>query len=122
AQIPTMVVQTLVENAIKHGVAAVRGPGKVEVRGYRDGKHIRIEVADNGPGFHPESPSTPSPESGKGTGYGLKNVRERLQGHFGKEAGLGISRDEEKKMTMVAVWLPFTHRSAAKQTSGASRQ
>ena len=51
ARVPTMMVQTLVENAVKHGVALVRGPASVEVSARRDRDHLIVTVADTGPGF-----------------------------------------------------------------------
>jgi len=103
ARIPAMVVQTLVENATRHGVAAIRGPGVVEVRAAASGETLRIEVRDNGPGFPPEAQRLPRPRDG---GYGLRNVRERLLGHFGEAASLKIERDAARCMTVVSLEMP----------------
>jgi len=73
ALVPNLILQPLVENAIKHGVAAHTGSGRVEVHGFRDKDFLVLRVRDNGPGLeegaHPES----------GGGVGLRNTRGRLQ-------------------------------------------
>lgn len=82
---PSLLVQTLVENAIKHGLEPKVGPVTLQVSAHlkTDGKSLVIEVIDNGVGLQ-SSPST------KGTGMGLKSVRERLQLHFGSDAELTV--------------------------------
>jgi anti-sigma regulatory factor (Ser/Thr protein kinase) len=102
ALVLAMSVQTLVENAIKHGVATVRGVGRVEVRVRREGDRVRIEARDNGPGFPDHPRDRPS-----GQRHGLRNVRERLEGHFGSAASLTVRRDETDGMTVVAIETPF---------------
>jgi signal transduction histidine kinase len=112
--IPTMMIQTLVENAVKHGVASVRGVGIIEIRARRLAASTRIEVVDNGPGF----PSEPDFEDlGKaGSGYGLRNLLQRLNAHYGAAAELEVSRDSERQMTVVAVELP-AHSTSAREVS-----
>jgi len=100
ARIPTMMVQTLVENAVKHGVSSIRGAGRIEIDARRQGDRLRVEVADNGPGFQDSEP--------KGSGYGLRNVRERLRGYFGEEAALEVRRDGGREMTLVSLTLPLS--------------
>ncbi len=102
--IPTMMVQTLVENAVKHGVASVRGTGIVEIRARRLAASTRIEVSDNGPGF-PAEESLEGEDSSR-SGYGLKNLLLRLNAHYGASAELGMSRDSALGMTVVSVELP----------------
>ena len=104
ARIPTLVVQTLVENAVKHGVAAIRGPGLIEVEAIRKGNRLEIRVADNGPGFPAEEPE--HPDSPGASGFGLKNIRDRLRGHFGEHARLEIARDASGQKTVVSLSLP----------------
>jgi len=103
ARIPAMVVQTLVENSTRHGVGAINTPGLVEVLASASGDRLRIEVRDNGPGFRPGA--VPPGQSRDG-GYGLRNVRERLRGHFGDAASLAIGRDAAAGMTVVAIEMP----------------
>ena len=79
--LPAMMLQTLVENAIKHGLEPRTGGGTVWIRARRDGETIAITVADNGAGF-----------TGKtdGTGIGLTNVRERLRLRYDGAASLAV--------------------------------
>lgn len=102
-RIPAMIVQTLVENAVKHGVGRIRTQGVVEVNAEVSASGLCIAVGDNGPGF--PSPATRALPPGNG-GYGLRNIRERLQGHFGQTASLTIDRDSALGMTVVSLRLP----------------
>jgi signal transduction histidine kinase len=102
-RIPAMVVQTLVENAVKHGVGRIRTQGVVEVSARVSTSGLRIAVADNGPGFPSGAARALPPGNG---GYGLRNVRERLQGHFGQTASLTVDRDAARGMTVVSLRLP----------------
>lgn len=89
---PPLLVQTLVENAIKHGIEPKVGPARVRVyarlktddKGLAaDERHIVVEVSDDGVGLMAAPPT-------KGTGMGLRNVRERLRLLYGTEASLRI--------------------------------
>jgi signal transduction histidine kinase len=103
-RIPAMIVQTLAENAVKHGVAAVRGPGSIVISArLRDAK-LRIAVEDSGPGFPSGIRPDCLPEPSRG-GYGLRNVRERLRTHYGSAARLAFGRSPAG-MTEVAVEIP----------------
>jgi len=104
-RIPTMIVQTLVENAVKHGVGAIRTPGKIEVSATVSAERLLIEVRDNGPGF--EEASMRSFDH-SGNGHGLRNIRERLRGYFGDAARLSIGRDATLGITVVNVEMPRT--------------
>jgi sensor histidine kinase YesM len=72
ARVPPLILQPLVENALKHGVAANVTPATLVVRAARNGERLRISVCNDGP-------SLPSGwVLGSSSGFGLRNVRERL--------------------------------------------
>lgn len=83
--LPTMLLQPLVENAIRHGVEPREGKGSVEVSVRRDGDTLRIRVADSGNGFFAGANGGPVRE-----GIGLSNTRERLDHLYGGEATLRL--------------------------------
>jgi signal transduction histidine kinase len=101
-RVPTMMLQTLVENAVKHGVASVRGPALVEVVAREDSGRVVMSVRDNGPGFQDSRPTTPERPRG---GYGLVNIRQRLEGYFGSDATFTVNRSEG--LTTVSIALPL---------------
>ena len=78
---PAMMLQTLVENAIKHGLEPRTGGGTVWIRARRDDNTVAVTVADNGEGFNSKT---------SGTGIGLKNVRERLRLRYAGAANLSV--------------------------------
>jgi two-component system LytT family sensor kinase len=76
--VPSMILQPLVENSIKHGFARKLGPGTITIRSRRDGGRAIIEVEDDGMGFVLDRLNQPM-----SSGIGLANVRERLRVIFG---------------------------------------
>ncbi len=89
AQVPSLLLQPLVENAVKHGVAQTEDACAVRVCGWRYGKdHLLLEVRDTGPGFSSTDPADVLPN-----GTGLANVRDRLYLRFGEAGQLRILPD-----------------------------
>ncbi|MGO1068540.1 sensor histidine kinase [Lysobacter sp. CA199] len=80
-ELPPMILQTLVENAIKHGLEPKPGGGTVWILARREQDSVAVTVADDGLGFNALN---------AGTGIGLRNVRERLQLVYGPRAQLSI--------------------------------
>jgi len=80
--LPPMMLQTLVENAIKHGLEPRPGEGTVWIFARRSEARVTVTVADDGKGFNPQA---------NGAGIGLKNVRERLNLIYTGQASLVIA-------------------------------
>lgn len=72
--VPWLVLQPLVENAIRHAVAARPGPGRIAISAQRHGGFLCLQVRDDGPG---------PADAANGSGIGLANTRERLQHLYG---------------------------------------
>ncbi|GAB2873932.1 hypothetical protein GCM10027277_48970 [Pseudoduganella ginsengisoli] len=79
--VPPMLIQPLVENAVKHGIAGLPEGGKIRVAARRAGSQLRI-VVDNA-----MDADGPAPRR-EGNGIGLANVRQRLAGSYGSEAAV----------------------------------
>lgn len=76
--VPSMILQPLVENSIKHGLAQKLGEGRITIRSQHDNGHSIIDVIDNGVGI-----PAATADRVKGTGIGLRNVNERLRVIYG---------------------------------------
>ncbi len=74
--LPRLLLQPLVENAIRHGIQPLREGGEVTLRGHRDGDGVRIEI------INPLSASPSAP----GNGHGLDSVRQRIAYRYGPRA------------------------------------
>ncbi|MGE0356798.1 MAG: sensor histidine kinase [Burkholderiales bacterium] len=95
-EIPPMLVQPLVENAIRHGLEPRVEGGEIALRARRDGDRLVVEVADTGVGF----------AAAVSGGVGLANVRERLRLTHGDRARLVI-RGNSPQGTVAAIELPL---------------
>jgi sensor histidine kinase YesM len=83
-QVPTMILLTLVENAIKHGIEPALRGGEVTLSAEAQGGAVRIRVQDGGVGM------STIPEQDAGGGTGLDNVRHRLRLAYGEAASLQL--------------------------------
>jgi LytS/YehU family sensor histidine kinase len=93
AQVPPMSVQSLVENAVKHGITPRSGGGEVLVTASAENGSLRIEVRDTGPGF--DLAAIPA-------GHGLHSLVERLDTLFGAKARLNVlQRDGYSVVEMI---------------------
>jgi hypothetical protein len=77
--VPCFLLQPIVENAIRHGIANCEGDGTIEAAARREGNRLRISVRDSGPGKAATNP---------GCGIGLRNTRERLSYFYPREHSL----------------------------------
>ncbi|MBS0445815.1 MAG: histidine kinase [Proteobacteria bacterium] len=83
--VPPLLLQPLVENAIKHGLEPSVGGGRIDVSAARDGTDLILTVRDTGVGL------TAAPADGDGTRFGLAQVRERLATLYGDHAAFAIA-------------------------------
>ena len=114
AHVPSMLVHTLVENAVKHGIAQVRGHGRLDVAATLSGDRLTIDVTDNGPGLD-ESPERAAFARRAGEQFGLRSVRDRLRGHFAEGACFTLTRDDARGVTIARIEMPLVspeHRPA----------
>jgi len=86
ARVPPLALATLVENAIKHGLAPLPSGGFISITAAADHGQLQLVVADNGVGL--------KADSGGGTGIGLYNVRARLATLYGKNATLQVQANQ----------------------------
>ena len=85
AEVPRLILQPIVENAIKHGVSPRTGPGSVHIAAHVDGRHLYLEVRDNGVGL------TGKARLQFDRGVGLANTRDRLECLYGDRSRLEFS-------------------------------
>jgi two-component system, LytTR family, sensor kinase len=95
--VPSMLLQPLVENSIKHGLSSKIEGGSIFLRSRINAGKLIIEVEDNGVGI--------GPTSSAGTGIGMANVAERLQVLYNDSAHLTIDSNKGKG-TLVRIMLP----------------
>ncbi len=93
--LPPMLLQPVVENAIRHGLEPKVDGGDVRVAVKREGGRVAVEIADSGVGFAPTTRG----------GVGLSNLRERLKLLYGERAALSVT-DAPGGGTMVRMELP----------------
>jgi LytS/YehU family sensor histidine kinase len=86
-EIPALLIQPLVENAVKHGIAMMAEGGEIVISGRREQDRLRFSVSNP---FDPEAPVQAR------NGIGLRNVRARLEARYGTEARLQIDATECK--------------------------
>ena len=96
ATVPPMMLATLVENAIKHGIAPLTEGGSLVVAASRRGESLLLSVADTGRGF----------DAGSGSGVGLANIRARLAALYGATASLTLEANSPRGLvaSLVLPW------------------
>jgi two-component system LytT family sensor kinase len=98
ALVPQLIVQPLVENALRHGLSPRAEPGELAIRARRRDQALEITVADDGVGLHPGRDTS--------RGFGLSNVRARLLGMFGPDGRLVLAPAEGGGVVATIV-IPF---------------
>jgi signal transduction histidine kinase len=106
ARVPPLLLQPLVENAVRHAVARRSTPGQIRIEARRDGAKLCLRVADDG------CPNAAAPASTPGAGIGLRNTRERLQALYGVDHRFDMIGCAATG-TEVQIELPFRTEAAA---------
>lgn len=99
ARIPNLILQPLVENAIRHGIAETSEAGLVHIRAWREKDELRVEVRDDGPGLARRG--RPARE-----GVGLSNTRKRLQRLYGEHHSFSLT-DGATGGAVASLAIPF---------------
>ena len=103
--VPSLLLQPIVENAVRHGVSARPAGGTVRLAARRAGPLLLLEVEDDGPGLDVAAPGA------TGTGFGLRSVRERLEA-LGPPHAIEI-HSPPGRGTLVRITLPVGSGAAA---------
>lgn len=98
ARVPNLILQPLVENAIRHGIAVRATSGVVEICAERHDERLRLQVKDDGPGLPPDKSLS--------NGVGLSNTMARLQRLYGSAQSLAFSNAPEGG-AVVTIEIPF---------------
>jgi hypothetical protein len=105
ARVPVLLLQPVVENAVKYGVARSRAPVTVRVSAYEEAGRLHIKVKDDGEA-PAEAPDAGEDGASASTGVGMRNVCDRLVARYGVQAGCFHGPDPEGGYT-VHVVLPI---------------
>jgi len=100
ALVPNLILQPLVENAIKHGISNQKAGGRISVMARRKSGQLLLEISDDGPGM-----ADPS-EMDSSSGLGLRNTRERLLQLYADRQSLEFSNPSGRGMT-VTIAIPY---------------
>ena len=98
AQVPNLILQPLVENAIRHGIEPCAKPGLIELSAQRGEQMLTLEIGDNGAGLRDESPTE--------EGIGLSNTRARLRQLYGESQRLELRHGPQGGLR-VRLTIPF---------------
>ncbi len=113
ALMPSLLLQPLVENAIKYAVSPLEYGAEITIEAQLVGPMLRVTVSDTGPGLQPGTdPSTVFGASTDSTGIGLANIRDRLAQAYGENQRFDISNRPEGGFQVV-LELPFEPREPA---------
>lgn len=84
AMVPSLILQPLIENALKHAIAPREEGGRLRVEAHTDGRSLKLIVQDDGPGL------PVGVNLGEGRGVGFRNTRERLTALYGDQQTLAV--------------------------------
>jgi sensor histidine kinase YesM len=104
AQVPHLILQPVVENAVQHAIAPRASPGYIKIEARRSNGHLRIQVRDSGPGI------TKTEAGLDRQGVGLSNVRARLEQLYGRDHRFEITNGREGGLTVI-MQIPYRKES-----------
>lgn len=107
AAVPHFVLQPLVENAIRHGLAQRSAPGTIEIGAWRKGKDLYLSVRDDGQGLRPDF------DGRRDWGVGLSNTQDRLAQLYGEDQAMQLTRAAGGG-TAVLLRIPYCHVAPAR--------
>jgi two-component sensor histidine kinase len=99
AQVPSLILQPMVENAVKHGIAKRVQGGAIRITAFRSNGKLTLSVYNDGPSLPAGSEKAPS-------GIGISNIRTRLQSLYGEAFDLGM-HNQEPDGVVISVSVPF---------------
>ncbi len=100
-KVPNLILQPIVENAIRHGIAKQTNSGRIAIRAFMEEERLIMQVEDNGPGL------TPNGDSASSGGIGLNNSRARLEQFYGDDFRMEIANSAGHGV-IVTVDIPAT--------------
>jgi two-component system LytT family sensor kinase len=111
ARVPHLLLQPLVENAVRHGIASRIEPGRVEISATRapEDRFLQLEIRDDGRGLDRDSNGTPR------RGVGLTNIRSRLEQLYGKEHRFKLENLAEGGV-LVRISIPYRRAETSERT------
>ena len=107
-QFPPMLLLTLVENAVKHGIGPAAEGGRIEIKVRRARGSLQIDVADDGVGLESVLPG--------GTGVGLANIRRQLSARYGKRASFSLT-EQDARGVIATIKVPIVEPPPASRAS-----
>jgi signal transduction histidine kinase len=111
ARVPYLILQPLVENAIRHGIAPRAAPGLIEIRARRENGMVELSVHDNGAGLCGARPENLM------KGIGLANTRARLEQLYGSSHSFELQDGDGQGLT-VLITIPFSNVVAGDGVNG----
>ena len=100
AEVPNLILQPLVENAVRHGIAMQSSPGTITLTASRQNDELRLEIRDDGPGLPSDW------HTNKKNGVGLNNTKARLEQLYGSGYDFDLSNGKAGG-TVAVIKLPF---------------
>lgn len=115
AAVPNMILQPLVENSIRHGIAPMENGGRVEITAARQNGSLYLSVRDDGAGLSSENGTSPP-----GEGLGIANTRARLRHLYGDAQNFRLSEPPDGG-TVVNLTIPFRKQNTEDENTNFNR-